>query len=162
MDAGGTGVVVHEETVLEIGAAFRTEARRLEDLIGALAGRMVTHPALGDPASADYAGELTLRLVEQEDPLRSDALIAGVVRLIGDAPTSRGAHTCGQFVVQVAGRDGRRHLAPHVVAFHDTPAGRHLRLRRGDWVTLLPASTAQVAGRIREVVDEALAVRWVS
>lgn len=71
MDAGGTGagggIVVDEENVLEIGAAFLGEARRLAELVDALAGRMVTGPALGDPASADYAEELNQRLVVRED-----------------------------------------------------------------------------------------------
>ncbi|WP_033430923.1 ESX secretion-associated protein EspG [Saccharothrix syringae] len=71
----------------------------------------------------------------------------------------RDAHTRGQFGVRVTGRDGRPRSAPRVVAFHDTPAGRHLQLRRGGWVTVLPATAAQLAVQVGQVVDEALAVR---
>ncbi|QFZ18383.1 hypothetical protein [Saccharothrix syringae] len=69
MDAGGTGtgIVVGKENVLEIGAAFQAEARRLDELVGGLAERMVTRPALGDPASVDYAEELNQRLTLRED-----------------------------------------------------------------------------------------------
>ncbi|MFD7658666.1 hypothetical protein ACFV4N_32220 [Actinosynnema sp. NPDC059797] len=55
----------------------------------------------------------------------------------------------------VAGRGG----GSRVVGFHDAPAGRHLQLRRDGWVTVVPASPAQVAARVREVLDEEPAVR---
>lgn len=154
------------------------------------------------------AGQHAVIAVQHRDtttlrPLRSDALIAGVVELIGDAPTSRGAwanvraaaldaaagaaegdwsglvergerpadaygvarmcrgaHTRGQFVVQVAARDGRRHLAPHVVAFHDTPAGRHLQLRRGD--AKAACRSVRVAGELLRHVRDTAGAQWGS
>ncbi|SDG94355.1 EspG family protein [Lentzea fradiae] len=54
-----------------------------------------------------------------------------------------GAHTRGQFSVPAV---------KDVVAFHDTPAGRCLQLRRDGWVTVLPASTTQLADRIGQLL----------
>jgi hypothetical protein len=65
--------------------------------------------------------------------------VRGLVRLC------EGAHTRGQFSVPGVAE---------VVAFHDTPLGRCLQLRRDGWVTVLPATTAQVADRIRQLVRE--------
>ncbi|GAB2843989.1 ESX secretion-associated protein EspG [Lentzea nigeriaca] len=62
--------------------------------------------------------------------------VRGLVRLC------EGTHTRGQFSTPGVA---------DVVAFHDTPLGRCLQLRRDGWVTVLPATTAQVAGRIRQL-----------
>jgi hypothetical protein len=67
MNAGGSGVTVHKENVLAIGAAFHAEAKRIEGLVGEVSAQMVTTPALGDPASADYAAALSQLLVHNED-----------------------------------------------------------------------------------------------
>jgi hypothetical protein len=61
----------------------------------------------------------------------------------GLARLCEGAHTRGQFSVPGV---------TDVVAFHDTPLGRCLQLRRDGWVTVLPATTAQVAHRIGQLV----------
>jgi hypothetical protein len=78
MNAGGSGVTVHKENVLTIGAAFHAEAERIDGLVAAFAEQMVTRPAMGDPASADYAAALNQRLVHDPDSyvVRARAYVA--------------------------------------------------------------------------------------
>ncbi|WP_459716055.1 hypothetical protein [Actinophytocola sp. KF-1] len=54
----------HRENAQEIGAAFAGEADRMAARLRELAARMVTEPALGDPASADFAAALNRRLTD--------------------------------------------------------------------------------------------------
>lgn len=67
MVAGGSGLTVNVDNVLAIGAAFHAEAERIDGLVETFAGQMVTAPALGDPASADYAAALSALLVHNPD-----------------------------------------------------------------------------------------------
>ncbi|MCP2333271.1 MULTISPECIES: ESX secretion-associated protein EspG [Actinoalloteichus] len=74
-----------------------------------------------------------------------------------------GAFGGGHFGAVVPdGGTGRRRGAGRLVAFHDTPGGRYLQLRRrtpsgAEWVTVTPAGNARVATALRELVDEARA-----
>ncbi|HEX6354109.1 hypothetical protein [Actinophytocola sp.] len=64
---GGAGFTVNRDNVLQIGAAFAAEATRLQDQLDEYRDRMLTKPALGDPASADFATALDQRLVWADD-----------------------------------------------------------------------------------------------
>jgi hypothetical protein len=64
---GGSGFVVDKDNVLRIGGAFRDEAERLRRRVEGYAERMLTRPALGDPASQDFAAALNGRLVHDTD-----------------------------------------------------------------------------------------------
>jgi hypothetical protein len=60
-------VRIRREDADEIGAAFAEEAERLARLLDEHAAAMVTEPALGDPASRDFAAALTQRLTHGPD-----------------------------------------------------------------------------------------------
>lgn len=65
----------------------------------------------------------------------------------------------GQFGVERAHRDQRRHRADRVVAFHDTPGGRYVYLAKPSsdgrmWSTITPADNARLAGFVTELLDE--------
>jgi len=64
---GGAGFTVGQDNVLQIGRAFVDEANRLQERLRQHSAAMVTQPALGDPASADFAGALNTRLVTAPD-----------------------------------------------------------------------------------------------
>lgn len=69
-----------------------------------------------------------------------------------------GTVTRGQFGVEHTGPAGRRRSAGHVVAFHDTDAGRYLAqvdtTSDGvDWCTIAPADTQLLTDRVTELVD---------
>lgn len=63
----GAGFRVSKENVLQIGGAFAAEADRMAGRMVDHAGRLLTAPALGDPASDDFAVALNARLVYDED-----------------------------------------------------------------------------------------------
>ncbi|MGH4024104.1 MAG: ESX secretion-associated protein EspG, partial [Pseudonocardiaceae bacterium] len=72
----------------------------------------------------------------------------------------------GQFGAEAVGpQGGARHRAHRVVAFHDTPEGRYLQLRRTgygggpEWSTVTPCSPAQLSAQIQELLDEVRAAR---
>ena len=70
MDTGagtGDGFAVNRDNVLQIGGAFAVEARRMQDRLDGYRDRMITSPALGDPASGDFALALNRRLVLDDD-----------------------------------------------------------------------------------------------
>jgi hypothetical protein len=68
VDTGaGTGFAVNRDNVLRIGGAFAVEAKRMQDRLDGYRERMITSPALGDPASADFADALNRRLVLDDD-----------------------------------------------------------------------------------------------
>jgi ESX secretion-associated protein EspG len=56
----------------------------------------------------------------------------------------RGAYARGQFSTP--------NVRSRVVAFHDTPTGRYLQLRRDGWVTFAPAVNGRLAQQIHELV----------
>ncbi len=58
---------MREENAHEISAAFAEEADRMAERLREHAARMVTEPALGDPASADFAAALNRRLGHGDD-----------------------------------------------------------------------------------------------
>jgi hypothetical protein len=64
---GGAGFTVNRDNVLQIGAAFAAEAARLQDQLDQYRDRMLSNPALGDPASNDFAGALNEKLVMADD-----------------------------------------------------------------------------------------------
>lgn len=64
---GGAGFMVNRDNVLQIGRAFAEEAARLQTRLNEYSGKMITKPALGDPASTDYAAALNRKLVGAED-----------------------------------------------------------------------------------------------
>jgi hypothetical protein len=70
---GGPGFMVNEDNVLQIGKAFRTEAARLAKRVDEHSQRMITVPALGDPASRDFADGLNAKLVRNADSYISRA-----------------------------------------------------------------------------------------
>lgn len=69
----GAGFMVNRENVLQIGGAFAAEAARLRARLDEHEARMLTEPALGDPASADFADALNERLVYGADSYVSRA-----------------------------------------------------------------------------------------
>jgi hypothetical protein len=62
-DPTSAGFTISRDNVLEIGRAFVDEADRLQGRLQQHRAAMFTQPALGDPASADFAGALNTRLV---------------------------------------------------------------------------------------------------
>ena len=58
---------MQKENVLAIGAAFHAEAERIDGLVSAFAEQVMTRPAMGDPASADYAAALGQLLATNPD-----------------------------------------------------------------------------------------------
>lgn len=103
----------------------------------------------GDVPAAPGAG-VNVR-ADSLDRVRDPRRLGETLLALGERPADvrglerlcAGAHTKGQFSLP-----GVR----EVVAFHDIPAGRCLQLRRDGWVTVLPASTAQLADRIGQSV----------
>lgn len=71
--ADGVGFMVNRENVLRIGGAFAAEAARFQARLAEHEARMRTEPALGDPASADFANALNERLVDGADSYVSRA-----------------------------------------------------------------------------------------
>ena len=57
-----------------ISRAFADEADRMAGLLRAHAARLVTEPALGDPASREFAAALNQRLVDGDDSYLRRAL----------------------------------------------------------------------------------------
>lgn len=72
-----------------------------------------------------------------------------------------GAGARGQFGAEAVSPSGRRRRAGRVVAWHDTPSGRYLQLRRPgrpgtpDWSTVTPASPDRLAAQVQDLLDEA-------
>ncbi|WP_157163238.1 ESX secretion-associated protein EspG [Actinoalloteichus spitiensis] len=103
---------------------------------------------------ATDAGALARRLVAEGEPPGQARALAAMVD---------GAFGGGHFGAAIpTGGPGRRQGAGRLVAFHDTPGGRYLQLRRrtpsgAEWVTVTPAGNARVAAAVRELVDEARA-----
>lgn len=69
-----------------------------------------------------------------------------------------GTVTKGQFGVEHSSLDGRHWAEDHVVAFHDTDAGRYLvqvdTTPDGvDWCTVAPADNTLLAARVRELLE---------
>jgi hypothetical protein len=87
-------------------------------------------------AGADLRG-LADALVARGERPREAGLIARMCQ---------GAYARGQFIT-ARGRS-------RVVAFHDTPTGRYLQLRRDGWVTFTPAGNGRLAGQIRELIGD--------
>lgn len=87
---------VRRENAHEIGAAFAEEAERMARRLREHAARMVTEPALGDPASRDFAAALNQRLVHGEDSYLGRArryveelrVVAGLPRRSRDTATA--------------------------------------------------------------------------
>jgi hypothetical protein len=71
--AEGVGFMVNRDTVVQIGAAFAAEATRLRARLDEHRVTMRTEPALGDPASADFAAALNEKLVDGADSYLSRA-----------------------------------------------------------------------------------------
>lgn len=63
----GDGFSVNRDNVLQIGGAFAVEAKRMQDKLDTCREQMITSPALGDPASGDFALALNRRLVLDDD-----------------------------------------------------------------------------------------------
>lgn len=96
----------------------------------------------------------------------ADAVVLGGVRRddAGElAAMMDGAGARGQFGAEAMTPSGRRRRAGRVVAWHDTPSGRYLQLRRPgrpgtpDWSTVTPASPDRLAAQVQELLDEARA-----
>jgi len=69
-----------------------------------------------------------------------------------------GTRRRGQFGAAVRDRDGRRHAARRVVAFHDTDRGRYLMVDRATaddrvWTTIAPATAQLLAEHIQAMLD---------
>jgi hypothetical protein len=65
---GGTPrLVFNRDNVLQIGALIQRKAEELQERVEYHARRMITEPALGDPASADGARVLNEKLVFATD-----------------------------------------------------------------------------------------------
>jgi hypothetical protein len=63
----GAGFTVSRVNVLQLGRAFADEASRLQERLRVHSTRIVTEPARGDPASADFATALNAKLVRDPD-----------------------------------------------------------------------------------------------
>jgi hypothetical protein len=69
-----------------------------------------------------------------------------------------GTRRRGQFGAAVGDRDGHRHAARRVVAFHDTDGGRYLMVDRTTadgrvWTTVTPATAQLLAEHIQALLD---------
>ncbi|GAB3886966.1 ESX secretion-associated protein EspG [Kibdelosporangium lantanae] len=112
----------------------------------ALAGEA---PSTGRPDSASVRAS-ALDAVAGVEPRR----LAEALTAHGERPRDagliarmcQGAHTRGQFSTP---RGSSR-----VVAFHDTPSGRYLQLRRDGWVTFASAANGRMAAQINDLVVE--------
>ncbi|GLZ33274.1 ESX secretion-associated protein EspG [Lentzea sp. NBRC 105346] len=107
-------------------------------------GRSISAPYEAITKASAKAGrnapDLIMALEEQGIRLGDAQELAGMVD---------GMSVVGQFGVE---RGGRR--ADRVVAFHDNPSGRFLRLLRGDWCTVTPADNHRLASCIWELLQE--------
>lgn len=138
------------------GYRLATEVATVAGPATAGPGESVSVPAetllsVGAQAGADprrLAGALVRAGVDE----RAAALLARMCDGIGSR---------GQFGAEVVPpQGGARHRAGRVVAFHDTPQGRYLQLRRPgygggpDWATVTPCSPAQLSAQIGELLEE--------
>lgn len=150
------GVVDGEEFWL-IPARSSTLAESAVSVVGEL------HPGVGQTVSLPHgvlrsaaayaqgdAHALVTALQDRGVPLFKAQELAGM--LLGQLAR-------GQFGVERRGRDGVTHRAEHVVAFHDTDAGRYLMQLESsgddvEWCTVTPADNALLAERIWELLAE--------
>jgi EspG family len=149
--------VVDRDEVWLIPARDTSLAESAVTVAGELAagiGRSVSVPhRLVQGADADAQGDPKALVTALED--RGVALwqaqeLAGM--MVG--MTARGQFGAGRL-----GRDGTIRRANRVIAFHDTDAGRYLvqvapNSEGQDWVTVAPADSQLLAGRIWELLDE--------
>lgn len=106
----GAGFTVNRENVLAIGAAFAAEAARMQDQLTEYRDRMLTKPALGDPASGDFANALNQKLVLAEDSYANRAqdyidVLHGVAAQCAEAAKDYG-HTDEQVEAMMRGIGG--------------------------------------------------------
>ncbi|MGH3994488.1 MAG: ESX secretion-associated protein EspG, partial [Pseudonocardiaceae bacterium] len=140
-----------------------TSEYRLTADVAAVAGRAGT----GSGESVSIPTE-TLMAVGAKAGSAPHHLVDGLVQAGVDA---RDAHAVARMCAGIAGRGqfgaeavgpqgGARHRARRVVAYHDTPQGRYLQLRRAgygggpDWSTITPCSPTQLSAQIQELLDE--------
>jgi len=148
--------VVESEEVWLVPARPSTLAESAVSVIGELGpgvGQTVSipHPVLID-AAAHARGDahaLVTALQDRGVPLYTAQELAGM--LLGQMAR-------GQFGVQRRGRDGVTRRAEHVVAFHDTDAGRYLmQVERNpdgeEWCTVTPADNSLLAQRVWEQLE---------
>ncbi|MGH3904661.1 MAG: ESX secretion-associated protein EspG [Pseudonocardiaceae bacterium] len=135
---------------------------RLAADVAAVAGRSAAGP--GESVSVPAETLIAVGATAGSDPRR---LMDG---LVGAGVDARDAHALarmcegvggrGQFGAEAVGsQGGARRRARRVVAYHDTPNGRYLQLRRAgyggqEWSTITPCSPAQLSGQIQELLDE--------
>lgn len=70
------------------------------------------------------------------------------------ARVSMGVVSRGQLSVYVGTDRGEALPARRVVAFHDNQQGRIMHLRKGDWITFVPADGARLRGAVNELISE--------
>lgn len=157
---GGHGVVATVDGA-HVGVRPTTEYRVVAE-ITSLAGQTpagngesISVPADVFATAARAAGAdtraLVDRLIARQVPPRDARALATMCR---------DAQSRGQFGAEAApGGGGARRRARRVVAFHDTPAGRYLQLRKPGqggtwWSTVTPCSPAQLTTQVTELVDE--------
>lgn len=146
----------------------RSSAYRLADDVAAVAGPGTAGP--GESVSVPTDTLLAVGAAAGPDPRR---LADGLIRAgVDDRDATVLARMCtgiagrGQFGAEAVGpQGGARRRAHRVVAFHDTPEGRYLQLRRAgygggpEWSTITPCSPAQLSAQIQELLDEVRAAR---
>ncbi|HEX2299055.1 MAG TPA: ESX secretion-associated protein EspG [Pseudonocardiaceae bacterium] len=160
MAAGTAGVAVIDSGGVRIS---ETSPYRLAAEVAAVAGPGTAGP--GESVSVPTETLLAVGAAAGTDPRRlTDGLLrAGVdehaATVLVQMCTDIGGR--GQFGAEAVGpQGGARHRASRVVAFHDTPQGRYLQLRRAgygggpEWSTITPCSPAQLSAQIQELLDE--------
>lgn len=162
-DTAVVAVVTSDEVRISASSGYR-----LTTDVAAAAGPRTAGP--GESVSVPTETLLAVGAAAGADPRRlADGLVqAGV----DDRDAAVLAQMCtgiagrGQFGAEAVGpQGGARRRAHRVVAFHDTPEGRYLQLRRAgygggpEWSTITPCSPARLSAQIQELLAEVRATR---
>ncbi|GAA4861903.1 ESX secretion-associated protein EspG [Saccharopolyspora rosea] len=65
----------------------------------------------------------------------------------------------GQLGVSALDRTGALRRSEVLISWFDTPSGRYMMVRDGEWVSISPASRSRIAHRVKEVLDAETRVR---
>ncbi|MFE2752221.1 ESX secretion-associated protein EspG [Actinosynnema sp. NPDC059335] len=131
----------------------------------ALAGSIVAvlpanHAGPGRAMSVPYRAIATAAgTAADDDPFASTGQDTERVALIGSGLSARDAAELAELAGnrRAGGQFGvshRRWRSPVVVTWFDTPRGRYLGVRDGEWVSFAPSDNDRIAARIDRVLDE--------
>jgi len=152
--AGRAAVVVREED------AVRLRSAPPDAVVASLLGTMAPLPAARGCSANVAAGDYTRACAAGErdgvlgfiESLHASGLRPADAATLARALTTR--ISGGQLGVTGPGRHGRAVRGASPLTWLDTPAGRYMLLRRGEWITATPADASRMAGIAADLLDD--------